>query len=62
MPIPLVLHFPGNKIARGTVAVTGAQSPVSIDLPQKPEKVEIDPELWVLSEKTTTTNQDAKSQ
>lgn len=55
MPLPLVLHFQGGKIARGTVAVLGAHTPISLKLPQVPEKVELDPEWWVLSEKTSTT-------
>ncbi len=52
MPIPLVVHFHGGKIARAMVAVHGTHSPVNIKLPELPEKVELDPELWVLSEKT----------
>ncbi len=54
MPLPLVMHLQGDKMARGTVAVYGARTPISIKLPQSPEKVELDPELWVLSEKTST--------
>lgn len=54
MPLPLVLHFHGGKIARGTVAVHGVQTPLNIKLPEQPEKVELDPELWILSDKTTT--------
>ena len=53
MPLPLVMHFPGGKIAVGTVAVLGAHTPINIKLPHLPEKVELDPELWVLSEKTS---------
>ncbi len=54
MPVPLVLHFREGKIARATVAVHGVHTPVNIKLPGPPEKVELDPELWVLSEKTST--------
>jgi aminopeptidase N len=54
MPLPLLLHFQGGRMARGTVAVYGARTPITIKLPQPPEKVELDPELWVLSEKTST--------
>jgi hypothetical protein len=57
MPIPLLFHFQGGKVARGTVAVLGARTPINIKLPQLPEKVELDPELWILSEKTSTTKQ-----
>jgi len=48
------LHFHEGKIARGTVAVHGVHTPVNINLPGPPEKVELDPELWVLSEKNST--------
>jgi hypothetical protein len=53
MPIPLVLQFHGGKIARATVAAHGVHTPVNIKLPEPPEKVELDPELWILSEKTS---------
>ena len=57
MPLPLLLHFHGGEIARSTVAVLGARTPISIKLPQAPEKVELDPSLWILSDKTSTTKQ-----
>jgi hypothetical protein len=55
MPLPLLIYLPGGKIARGTIVVQGSQRPVAIRLPQRPEKVELDPDLWILSEKTSTT-------
>jgi hypothetical protein len=54
MPLPLLLHFHGGKIADATVVAYGGHSPVNIKLPEPPEKVELDPELWILSEKTST--------
>jgi hypothetical protein len=54
MPLPLILHFHGGQSARVTIAAHGARTPISIKLPEQPEKVELDPELWVLSNKTTT--------
>jgi hypothetical protein len=54
MPLPLMFKFSGNQVARGTILANGPQQPVTIRLPQKPESVELDPEHWVLSEKTTT--------
>lgn len=54
MPLPLVFKFGGNQTARGTVMAAGPQQPVSITLPMRPESVELDPDMWVLSEKTTT--------
>jgi hypothetical protein len=57
MPLPLVIHLPGGKIVRGTIAAYGAKVPVKVNLPQKPEKVELDPDLWVLSDKTSISKQ-----
>ncbi len=44
MPLPLVIHLQGGKTARGTIAAYGAKAPVKVKLPQKPEKVELDPD------------------
>ncbi len=57
MPLPLTFKFGGDKVARGTILANGPQQPVSLVLPMRPESVELDPELWVLSEKTTTRKQ-----
>lgn len=57
MPLPLVFKFGGDKTARGTVLAKGPQQPISIALPMRPESVELDPDLWVLSEKTSTKKQ-----
>jgi peptidase M1-like protein len=54
MPLPLVIKFGGDKVGRGTILAKGPQQPVSITLPARPESIELDPELWVLSEKTST--------
>ena len=56
MPLPLVVHLPGGKVARGTIAAAGAKAPVKINLPIRPEKVELDPDLWVLSDKTSASS------
>ncbi len=53
MPLPLVIHLPGRKEARGTVAVYGSHTPITINLPDRPEKVDLDPDMWVLSDKTS---------
>jgi hypothetical protein len=54
MPLPLVFQFEGGQGARGTVHAMGKQTPFEIRLPQRPRKVELDPDGWVLSEKTET--------
>lgn len=54
MPLPLVFEFDGDQRASGTVHAYGPKTPFNIKLPMKPKKVELDPQLWVLSEKTTT--------
>ncbi len=57
MPLPLLLKFGGNQIARGTLLAAGAQMPINLKLPKRPESVELDPDHWVLSDKTTTKKQ-----
>jgi hypothetical protein len=54
MPIPVVFTFEGNQVARTTVLARGPSTPFELSLPTKPNKVELDPDSWVLSEKTTT--------
>jgi hypothetical protein len=57
MPLPLVFRFGGDRVARGSVLAMGSKQPVNITLPMRPESVELDPEMWVLSEKTSTKKQ-----
>jgi len=54
MPLPLVVRFGGNKVSRGTVIAAGAERANTIHLPAMPESIELDPDHWVLSEKTMT--------
>lgn len=54
MPLPVLIRFGGDKVANGTVAALGPKTPFKIKLPAKPQKVELDPSSWVLSEKTST--------
>jgi aminopeptidase N len=54
MILPLVIKFPGDQIGRATVAAISAQTPVKIGLPRRPSSVELDPDRWVLSDKTST--------
>lgn len=54
MPLPVVLSFGGNQTARGTVHALGPKANFQIRLPAKPTKVELDPQRWVLSDKTST--------
>lgn len=54
MPLPLIISFGGDKVAQGTVAAYGPKAPFKLKLPSKPQKVELDPRRWVLSEKTST--------
>jgi aminopeptidase N len=53
MPLPLVMTYGKDKVARGTGAVLGPQTPINIKLPSMPEKVELDPDMFVLSLKTS---------
>jgi hypothetical protein len=54
MILPLVMSFDGNQEARTTVRATGPSSTFEIRLPAKPRKVELDPFMWILSEKTSS--------
>lgn len=54
MPLPLMFKF-GGKSARGAVHAFGPETAVTIKLPARPDSVELDPEMWVLSAKTSTT-------
>lgn len=54
MPLPLVFFFNDEQWARGTIHAYGPKTPFQIKLPTRPRKVELDPQRWVLSEKTST--------
>lgn len=55
MPLPLVMRFAGsNAPSIAVIGVNGAKSPVNLLLPAKPDKVELDPDRWILSDKTET--------
>jgi hypothetical protein len=53
MPLPLVFTFSGKQTARGTIHALGPRTPFQLKLPMKPSKVELDPNDWILSAKTT---------
>jgi len=53
MPIPVVCTF-GNQKGSFPIVARGAQTDFEVPLPMKPNAVELDPDWWVLSEKTTT--------
>jgi aminopeptidase N len=53
MVLPLALTF-GKQTGYTTVQVEGAKSPFTIKLPGRPNKVELDPKRWILSDKTST--------
>lgn len=54
MVLPLQFSFGGKQKAMGTVLVQGASSPFQIRLPMRPNKVELDPDRWILAEKVST--------
>jgi hypothetical protein len=54
MPLPVVFNLGGNKKGRTVVYAQGPQAPFAFKLPSKPDSVELDPDAWVLSEKTST--------
>jgi hypothetical protein len=54
MPLPLSIRFANGQEVHGSVQVSGAQSTFSIPLPSAPTLVTLDPDLFILSEKTET--------
>jgi aminopeptidase N len=54
MPLPVVFNLGGNKKGRSVVYAQGPQAPFALKLPSKPDSVELDPDWWVLSDKTST--------
>lgn len=52
--LPLNFSFGGNQSGAVNVHVIGKETEVNLKLPRKPAKVELDPDNWILSEKTTT--------
>ena len=54
MPLPLNMKFSGGKEANGTIYALGPNTPFKIKLASRPDKVELDPNLWILSSKTST--------
>ncbi|HSS18485.1 MAG TPA: M1 family aminopeptidase [Pyrinomonadaceae bacterium] len=54
MVLPVALTFGGKQVTYTTVVADGPTAPFSIKLPSRPSRVELDPQHWVLSEKTST--------
>ncbi|HEV8587803.1 MAG TPA: M1 family aminopeptidase [Pyrinomonadaceae bacterium] len=54
MVLPVVISFGGKQQARGTVHALGPTGNFQIRLSARPTKVELDPDRWVLSAKTST--------
>jgi hypothetical protein len=54
MPLPVVFKFPGDQMGRAAIYANGPETAFKIPLPMKPSSVALDPDLWILSEKTST--------
>jgi Peptidase family M1 domain len=54
MPLPLKLTFDGGRTAYTNLAAFGPKMPFILKLPSRPQKIELDPEKWILSEKTSS--------
>jgi hypothetical protein len=54
MVLPVKFEFGENQRATTTVLAHGASTPFQMRLPMRPRKVELDPEHWILSERTST--------
>jgi aminopeptidase N len=55
MPLPLTIKMGKDQIAKGSVAAKGPSTPFTIALPTRPLEVTLDPDMWILSERTETT-------
>jgi hypothetical protein len=53
-PLPLVVRLGGDKVGRVLVYAMGPETPVNLRIGSKPKSIDLDPEMWILSEKTTT--------
>jgi len=53
MILPVNFSLDDNRVARTTVVAVGPKSTFNMKLSRRPQKVELDPQKWVLSEKTT---------
>ena len=53
MVLPVALTF-GKTVVHPTVTANGPSTKFGLRLPARPGKVELDPERWILSEKTST--------
>ncbi|HZE68754.1 MAG TPA: M1 family aminopeptidase [Pyrinomonadaceae bacterium] len=53
MVLPVAMTFNGKKVYT-TVNAFGPKAPFALKLPMRPSKVELDPDHWVLSERTST--------
>lgn len=56
MILPVVVEVPGKKVSYSPVLVMGAKREFRIAVPTRPKRVELDPDRWILSDKTTTKN------
>jgi hypothetical protein len=53
MILPLIAEFSGGRQARTSIHALGPKTNIEIRLPEKPQRVRLDPDLWILSEKTS---------
>jgi hypothetical protein len=56
MPLPITVKF-GNQEGRLLLHANGPQTAFKRELPSKPSSVELDPDYWIFSEKTSTKKQ-----
>lgn len=54
MILPINFTLGTDRVARTTVAAVGPKTNINMKLPRRPQKVELDPNQWILSDKTKT--------
>jgi hypothetical protein len=60
MPLPLVVRLGKDKIGRVTVIAVGPERTINLHVPGLVQSAELDPDHWVLSDKTITSKASGK--
>ena len=53
MPLPVLTQFGKGKFARSLIYAYGETKDFALKLPARPSSVQLDPDLWILSDSTT---------
>jgi hypothetical protein len=54
MVLPLVIDLGNKRVGMSPVLALGPKRPFKLKLPSRPQSIELDPDRWILSEKTSS--------